>query len=75
MTKVKTGETYTLHDSRDGDAEHTVKEPCGSKTGGRWYCATHSLGFDTPLSLDCHLADDRDHVIGWWCFEHGLEQP
>lgn len=42
---------------------------------GRWWCLTHQEQFVNNISKDGHIDDDREHVLAWFCFDHGLEVP
>ena len=68
-TSVEVDETYEI-----GDQNHKVKESCGSN-GGRWICVTHPTErFQNQLQKDSHISRGT-HVLGWICFQHGLERP
>lgn len=75
---VKAAEIYELPSGFPvHDKEHVVKPAC-ERTEGQWTCVTHRLTFANNLQADLHESpelDDSVHVVGWWCFEHGLEEP
>lgn len=49
--------------------------PTCDANNGLWYCCTHEEMFDNQFAKDIHIRDDVPHVMAWFCFEHGLEQP
>ena len=53
--------------------KYTVGPKC-TENDGRWYCLTHDTSFPNQLQKDVHISWG-EHVLTWFCFEHGPEVP
>lgn len=81
VTTVLAGQELTFPSWWDPALPRTyvVKPRCGpyaeGSTTGQWVCVTHGEAFRNNLEASFHEGDDKEHVVGWLCAEHGLEVP
>lgn len=82
---VAAGDKIKFTPTVTGIREFVVQEACGSGIGatlpgasgvppGHWICITHDVGFRNNLETTAHT-HDGEHLMAWWCSEHGPEVP
>lgn len=76
LFKVDAGETVKLTFGPNEPAvEYTVLEACSGRSG-TWRCITHDKAFRHNWEKDGHISETTvDHVLAWFCHDHGIEVP
>jgi hypothetical protein len=55
--------------------EYKVREACGYKIDGQWFCVTHRKLFPNQMQKDSHISEPGTHEMAWLCDRHAFEVP